>query len=38
MDEKITSNSIQDTNNEKITIPPENSSTKIGIKGNFLYI
>ena len=35
MDEKITSNSIQDTNKEEITILLENSSTIIGTEGNF---
>ncbi|CAG9799363.1 unnamed protein product [Chironomus riparius] len=34
MDEKVTSNSIQDTNNEEFTIPHENSSTKIGTEGS----
>lgn len=38
MDEKITSNYIQDTNNEEITIPLENSSTKIDREGNFIKV
>lgn len=36
MDEKITSNYIQDTNNEEITIPLEISSRKIDSEGNFI--
>jgi len=36
MDEKITSNYIQDTNNEEITIPLEISSRKIDNEGNFI--